>query len=183
MHSHRRPRAGNLLEVLCALTIAASFVLASRQTGAWAFLGSASVFALLGLYWSSGLFARDALAAAAEPTAEALKTEVPAISQSAIAAEPDEAMAMGQVEVVAREADVLVDPEPLPKAPAKRRPRKARAAKAGDGPAVEPAPAAAVYEPAPSGPPIEPLFDPQPLARQIRPAFGRRAGGSKPLSA
>ena len=191
MHSHRRPRAGILFEVLCAFTIGASFVLAWRQTGAWAFLGSASAFALLGLYWSLGLFARKALAAAAEPTAEAAETEVPATFQGAIAAEEDVALATGQVEVLANAADVLIDPEPLvdpeplldpeplPKPPPKRRARKPRAAKA----VVEATPAVPVYEPAPSGPPIEQLFEPPPFARQIRPAFGRRAGGSKKLTA
>lgn len=180
MRRHRRPRAGILFEVLCALAIGASFVLAWRQTGVWAFLGSASAFALLGLYWSLGLFARDALAAAEQPTAEAEENEVPATFQGAIAAEEAEALAKGRVEAVANEADVPIDPGPRPKAPAKRRARTARAAKAGNGGAVEPA---AVCEPAPSGPPIEQLFDPQPFSRQLRPAFGRRAGGSKKLTA
>ena len=59
MHSHHRARGKILFEVLCALSLAASFAVASVQTGSSALLASASIMALVAIYWSFGLFARD----------------------------------------------------------------------------------------------------------------------------
>ena len=159
MHSHRRPRGRISFEVLCALLLAGSFAAAWQESGISALLASASVTLLFSLYWSAGLFARDR----AQPAIAA--AEAPAEAAD-IAAEP-------AVEIVA-------EPEPVAEAKPKR-PRKPRAAKRKAEAAIEPAVPAveqpAVYDP-PSDetPHIEPLFDPQPYVRQVRPAFGRKSG-------
>src|SRR5688500_10047686 len=59
MHSHRRSRGKILFEALCGFGLAASFAGAWDQTGASAFLASASIMGLVATYWSFGLFARD----------------------------------------------------------------------------------------------------------------------------
>lgn len=195
MDSYRRPRGKIFFEVLCALLVGASFVGAWIQTGAWAFVGPAFVFTLFGLYWSFDLFgARPVVAAqparAAEPAVavEAAPESVPEIrferfeapvvelDPEPVVAEPVFSPAPNVVPFVSEE------PAPAPKAKAKK-PRARKAA-----PVVAPEPVPFVEEPEPIAfveevhpePHIEQLFDPQPFARQARPAFGKRPRGPGP---
>ena len=203
MQSHRRPRGKIFFEVLCALFIGASFVGAWIQTGAWAFLGPAFVFTLFGLYWSFDMFgSREPVRAAAavepsvapvlaresEPVAApvAIRTFEPAAEYVAFEPEPVVEAPVALAEFV---------PGPVVEAKPKRRSKKAKAepvaivaepvAEPDPEPLVEQAPV--VFDEAPSfegdehhEPHIEPLFDPQPFARQARPAFGKRPRGPGP---
>lgn len=206
MQSHRRPRGKIFFEVLCALFIGASFVGAWIQTGAWAFLGPAFVFTLFGLYWSFDMFGRSTAAVAIQPVVApeavreaelaaapvAIRTFEPAEEFVAFAPQPtvEESAALAVAEYV---------PEPVAEAKPKRRSKKAKpeAVTIVAEPVVEPDPepvveqvveqAPAVFDEAPSfdevehhEPHIEPLFDPQPFARQARPAFGKRPRGPGP---
>lgn len=167
MHSHRRSRAKTLFEVLCALALGASFVLAWDQTGATALLASASISILIGLYWTFGLFGGPE----ARPTAETVAFEPPVPEPEA---EP-------RIEIFAFEPDPVVEAEvapPVAKAKPKRKSRKAKTVESLA--AVEPdrAEGAAHQEPMH----IEQLFDPQPFARQQRPAFGRKSRGPLPAA-
>ena len=171
MHSHQRLRGKVLFEVLCALSLAASFAGAWDQTGSSALLASASIMALVAIYWSFGLFARDHVDVAAQRTAavaDPQETEV----QTAV-----------QEEVFACELEVPSEPEPVTAGPKKRRARKAQKAAAVVAPVVERPEPVAIEEPVSDGPPLEQLFDPQPFVRQPRPAFGRKARGPRPLPA
>ena len=169
MHSHQRSRGKILFEVLCALGLAASFASAWDEIGSPSLLASASIMALFALYWSSGLIARD-------------RVEVVAQTAVAVVDAPQ-----AEVEFVAPEAvfacepDILAEPEPVAAPPRKRPARKARKAAAVVASMVERPEPDAIEEPVSDGPPLEPLFDPQPFARQPRPAFGRRARGPRPV--
>ena len=171
MHSYNRPRGKVLFEVLCALSLAASLAGAWDQTGSSALLASASIMALVAIYWSFGLVARDRVDDAAQLTLTAAGARV-------VAVEP----AM-QEEVFACEPDVLTEPEPVATGPKKRRARKVQKAAAVVALVGEPPEPVAVAEPVSSGLPLEQLFDTQPLIRQPRPAFGRKARGPRSFSA
>lgn len=175
MHSHRRPRGRILFEALCALTVGASFVGAWNQTGASAFLGSAFVFTLFGLYWSLDMFRRGPVAAAVQPAIAPVAVTEP---ESLAASEP-----MTEVEQVV-EPEVLASPEPVAARP-KRRAKKAKSIEPVEAHSVEPAEPVGGDEFAHRETHIEPLFDPQPFARPGRPAFGKRPRGlgPKPLPA
>lgn len=190
MHSHRRPRGRIFFEVLCAVTVGASFVGAWIQTGAWAFLAPAFVFTLFGLYWSFDMFGRSAAPAAVQPTAAPVREAEPVAPveirtfepAATFAAEPE----FAPIVPVAL-ATAEPEPEPAVEAKPKRRPKKAKPEVTAivAEPANEPAPV--VFDEAPSfeepehhEPHIEPLFDPQPFARQARPAFGKRPRGPGP---
>lgn len=196
MDSYRRPRGKIFFEVLCALLVGASFVGAWIQTGAWAFVGPAFVFTLFGLYWSFDLFgARPTVAAqavtAAEPAVavEAAPEAVPEFrferfEAPVVALEPQPVAAAEPAFSPGPDVVPFVSEEPAPAPKAKA--RKPRAKKAT--PVVEPAPVVYVEEPEPIAfveevhpePHIEQLFDPQPFARQARPAFGKRPRGPGP---
>jgi len=167
MHSHHRGRGKVLFEVLCASGLAASLAGAWDQTGSSALLASASIMALFAVYWSFGLVARDRRDEAAQPTA--------------IVADVREAAAETAVreEVLACEPEVLTEPEPVVAEPKKRRARKVQKAAA----VVAPPEPVAIEQPVSNGLPLEQLFDVQPLVRQPRPAFGRKARGNRPLPA
>ena len=205
MHSHRRPRGRIFFEVLCALLIGASFVGAWIQTGAWAFIGPAFVFTLFGLYWSFDMFGSREPArvvAAVEPaTAPAFVREVEPVAapveirtfepaEEYVAFQPEPAIEQPAPVAVAEHV-----PQPVIEAKPKRRSKKAKpeAVAIVAEPVVEPDPepvveqAPVVFDEAPSfdqdehhEPHIEPLFDPQPFARQARPAFGKRPRGPGP---
>ena len=193
MHSHRRPRGKILFESLCAVTIGVSFVGAWFQTGAWAFLGPAFLFTLFGLYWSFDLFGREPAADAAEPAVATAalgeaEPEQPAPAaprgieilaiEEFVAAGPEAAEAEPIEE--APLAAFAAEPEPMAKPKPKRRSKKsAGEATVAAPPAGEPAPAA-FDESVHHESHIEQLFDPQPFARQVRPAFGRRSRGPGP---
>ena len=179
MHSHRRARGKILFEVLCALSLAASFAGAWDQTGSSALLASASILALVAVYWSFGLVARDRSddAAQLKPAgADAQEAEVEAAAQQEVLAFDPEVLAEPEPEVVA-------DPEPVAAAPKKRPARKAKKAAAVVAPVVERPEPVAIEELVSDGLPLEQLFDSRPLVRQPRPAFGRKARGTRPLPA
>ena len=167
MHSHRRHRGKVLFEVLCASALAASFVAAWDQTGSSALLASASVMALVAVYWSVGLFSRS-------PQSEAVQFA---------AAVPESLEAQLETEVQAQIAACTIpaEPEPVAAAPKKPRAKKARKAAAVDTQIDQSPETVAQEEPITFGPPLEQLFDPPPFVRQPR-AFGRKARGPAPLS-
>lgn len=206
MQSHRRPRGKIFFEVLCALFIGASFVGAWIQTEAWAFLGPAFVFTLFGLYWSFDMFGRPAAAVAVQPAVapEAVREVEPVAApvefrtfepaEEYVAFEPEPA-----VEEPAALAVAEYVPAPVVEAKPKRRSKKAKpeavaivaekVVEPDPEPVVEPVveQEPVVFDEAPSfeeeehhEPHIEPLFDPQPFARQARPAFGKRPRGPGP---
>lgn len=172
MHSHQRSRAKVLFEVLCALSLAASFAGAWQQTGSSALLASASIMALFAVYWSFGLVARDRRDEAAQPTAAVADAREAAVET------------VMPEEVFIREPEVVTEPEPVAAELVAAEPKKRRARKAPKAAAVAaPSEPVAIEQPAFSGPPLEQLFDVQPLVRQPRPAFGRKARGNRPLPA
>ena len=170
MHSHRRARATIVFEAFCALGLAASFAGAWDQTGSSALLASASILALLAIYWSFGLVSRDRSDQAVQPSA---------VLAEAPEAEIETAV---RVEVFAPEPDVPTEPEPVAAAPKKQRARKAKKAPTKVAPIVERPEEVAVCESVSRGP-LEQLFEPQPFVRQPRPAFGRKARGPRTLPA
>jgi hypothetical protein len=185
------------------LLIGASFVGAWIQTGAWAFLGPAFVFTLFGLYWSFDMFGSSEparAAAAVEPSVApvVVREAEPAAAPVAIRTfEPAAEYVAFESEPVVEEQAALAEfvPEPVVEAKPKRRPKKAKPEPVAmvaepdpesiAEPVVEQAPV--VFDETPSvgeeeqhEPHIEPLFDPQPFARQARPAFGKRPRGPGP---
>src|SRR5688572_31957107 len=136
MHRQHRGRGKIFFEVLCALSLAASFAGAWDQTGSSALLASASIVALFALYWSFGLFARDRSDEVARPAATVAKTpaalaEAPAAVAEAPAAVAEAPVAVAeapaQVHIFAFEPEVPAEPEPIAPAPKKKRARKAKA--------------------------------------------------------
>jgi len=170
MHSHRRPRGRIFFEVLCAVTVGASFVGAWIQTGAWAFIGPAFVFTLFGLYWSFDMFGsrEPARAAAAVEPAPALafvgesEPVAPPVEirtfEPAAAYVPESAI---EEPVALAAADYA--PEPVVEAKPKRRPKKAK-----------PEPVAMVAEPDPqpvAEPVVEPVVEQAPVVFDEAPSF------------
>ena len=191
MPSHRRSRGKVLFEALCGLGLAASFAAAWDQTGASAFLASASITALAAIYWSFGLLSRDRAYQVEEPAA--VVAVAPPVEQPTpvVAVAPqvavetlrlEEVFARDAEEAFAHEPEVVAEPEPVAKAPKKPRARKAKKAAADAVPIVEQAEPPAYADAAYQGIPLEPLFEPQPFARQPR-AFGRKSRGPGTLSA
>lgn len=187
MHSQHRARGKILFEVFCALSSAASFVSAWDQTASSALLASASIMALFAIYWSFGLFARGRAEDVAQPTAAIADAPVVDVAPQPVAAvaETQEVDVQSVVpeDVFAREPDLPGKPEPVSAKPKKRRAPKAQKAAAVVAPAVERPEPGAIEEPVSDGLHLEQLFDPQPFARQARPAFGRKSRGPRPLSA
>ena len=170
MHSHRRSRGKVAFEALCGLALAASFAAASGQTGAPALLASAAVMALASIYWAFGLLARD-------------RTDVVEQPSSVVAvAPPVEVEPAVREEVFALEPEAAPEPKPVAKAPKKPRARKTKKAAADAVPVLEQAEPAPYADSAYQGVPLEPLFEPQPFARQPR-AFGRKSRRPGNLSA
>jgi hypothetical protein len=186
MHSYHRARGKILFEVLCALSLAASFAGAWDQTGSSALLASAAILALFAIYWSFGIFRRDraepaVLPVAAVADARAVAVEI-AAREEVSACEPEVPTA-DRLEVFPFQPDVPSEPEPVAPAPKKKRVRKTKKAAADAAPAVDQPEPVAMAEPVSHGPPLEPLFEPQPYVRQPRPAFGRKARGPRTLTA
>ena len=195
MHSHRRPRGRIFFEVVCALTVGVSFVGAWIQTGAWAFIGPAFVFTLFGLYWAIDMFGQQSPAAAVQLSAAPARTADPepvADVESAVMPEirferfeaPAEPPARPAIATFGeQDADMAVVPfvaeaEPVVEAKPKAKAKQPRAPKKAVEPAVEQAPI--VDDDPHFDHHIEPLFEPQPFARQARPAFGKRPRGPGP---
>jgi type IV secretory pathway VirB10-like protein len=204
MPSHRRSRGKVLFEALCGLGLAASFAAAWDQTGASAFLASASITALAAIYWSFGLLSRDRAYQVEEPAAVVavappVEQPTPVVAVAPPVEQPtpvvavapqvavetlrlEEVFARDAEEAFAHEPEVVAEPEPVAKAPKKPRARKAKKAAADAVPIVEQAEPPAYADAAYQGIPLEPLFEPQPFARQPR-AFGRKSRGPGTLSA
>lgn len=204
MHSHRRPRGRILFEAVCALTAGVSFVGAWIQTGAWAFIGPAFIFTLFGLYWAIDLFGQDSPAVAAQPQAAAARAADPEpvvdresavmpeirFERFAAPAAPAPEPVVDHFDGPEAHTDVVpfvpepaVAPAPAVRAEPQPRAKKTKAKKVAR-PGAEPAPVLTEAERHDQH--IEQLFDPQPFARQARPAFGKRSrgpGGSRPLPA
>ena len=204
MQSYRRPRGRIFFEAVCALTAGVSFVGAWIQTGAWAFIGPAFVFTLFGLYWAMDMFAQQGPSVAApQPGLAPAGASAPVEDrQPAPAAtpeirferfEPPVDAAPERVPVAIDDVEVHTDVVPFASAPeplltadpaplavdTPKKARKSRARKIAE-PAVEQAPVAAADEEPGFDHHIEQLFDPQPFARQARPAFGKRSRGPGP---
>ena len=111
MHSHQRSRVKVLFEVLCALSLAASFAGAWQQTGSSALLASASIMALFAVYWSFGLVARDRRDEAAQPAAAVADAREAAVETAHCR------------RVIIREPEVVTEPEPVAANPSRQNPR------------------------------------------------------------
>ena len=183
MHSHRRSRGKVLFEALCGFGLAASFAGAWQQTGASALLASASMMGLAAIYWSFGLFGRDRTHQVEQPSAVVVVAAQVEQPDAVVAVAPQvEVESAAHEEAFEREPEIVAEPKSVAKAPKKPRARKAKKPAADAVPAVEQAEPAAFADPAYQGLPLEPLFKPQPFARQPR-AFGRKSRGPDPLSA
>jgi hypothetical protein len=191
MHSQRRSRWKILFEALCGFGLAASFAGAWDQTGASAFLASASIMGLAAIYWSFGMFGRDRSHQVEQPSA--VVAVAPQVEQpsAAVAVAPqievetlrlEEVFARDAEEAFAPEPEIVAEAKPVAKAPKKPRARKAKKTAADAVAVVEQAEPAAYADSAYQGLPIEPLFEPQPFAREPR-AFGRKSRVRGPLSA
>ena len=197
MQSHRRPRGKIAFESFCAVCVGVSFVGAWSQTGAWAFLAPAFVFTLFGLYWALDMFGGDVQALAApvgladpEPVVDQVLAVMPEIRferfEAPAEAVPEPVVAFAEEPEIHTDVVPFVsDPAPVAE-PAPKKAKKPRAAKKAAEPVIrqieEPAPVVdkPVFDEPHVEPHIEQLFDPQPFARQARPAFGKRSRGPGP---
>ena len=159
MHSFHHSRGRIVFEALCALTIGAAGAAAWLQTGASAMLAIAGVAALYGV-----VRATDAARRGGPATAATLAVEPAASEESRLL-----------------EVEPLAEDTPKPaKAPRSR--KKKSVVEIVEPTITEPDEAATlVAEPAQAEPEDEhhvvtPLFEPQPLVRQQRTVFGRKAG-------
>ena len=163
MHRFHHSRGRILFEVLCALVIAASFIGAWMQTGASALLPAAFAAALYALWHATDMKVRKpAVVGDARNPALAIVAEVD-LPECLDSTKPETS--------VDKQPEVSVSGKKA--APAKpKAPKKPKVTKA-----VEEA-----RPPEPEFPQVaerthyEPLFEPEPFVRQIRPAFGRKAG-------
>ena len=195
MHSHRRSRGKILFEALCGFGLAASFAGAWDQTGASAFMASASIMGLAAIYWSFGLLGRDRSHQVEQPSAavvvapqveqpSAVVAVAPQVEQpsAVVAVAPQVVETAAHEQAYAREPEGVAEPQPVAKVAKKPRARKAKKVAADAVPIVEQAAPAAFADSAYQAVPIEPLFEPQPFAREPR-AFGRKSRVRGPLSA
>jgi hypothetical protein len=201
MHSHRRSRGKIFFEAFCAVCVGVSFVGAWSQTGAWAFLAPAFLFTLFGLYWALDMVGGEAKAVAVaapapvpladpEPLDDRESAVMPEIRfvrfEAPVEAvvEPAAAVA-GEPETDTDVVPFVSDPAPVAE-PQPKKAKKVRTARRAAEPVIQQiaAPAPVVEELGLDEPSyeahIEPLFDPQPFARQARPAFGKRPRGPGP---
>ena len=185
MHSFHQSRGRIFFEIFCALTVAASCAIAYLQTGATSMLAIAGVAAAYSLVHATDVRRRAA------PTAEAPRAEAPAKAERAVVS----------AEAAVEELAVA---EPKASKP-KRRSRKKQPAEepvVAEAPPVVEVVEIAEHEPEPVAsdeppadlpvvpmsvadaadepeddyhPLVTPLFEPQPMVRQLR-TFGRKAG-------
>ena len=180
MHSFHHSRGRIFFEIFCALTVAASCAIAYLQTGATAMLAVAGVVAAYSLVHATDVRRRPA------PTAEAPRAEAPAKAERAAvsAAMPVEELVVAEPkaskpkrrsrkklpaeEPVVAEPEIVEIAEQVPEAIALDEP--------ADLPVVPMSVADAHEEPEEDyHPHVAPLFEPQPMVRQLR-TFGRKAG-------
>ena len=178
MHSFHPSRARIFFDIFCALTIGVSCAIAWLQTGASAFLAIAGITAVYSLVRATDAGRRTFQVAAAVP-----------------AFEPEEEQGDLLLYVASAEAETVVEEAPKP-TKAKRRSRKkqpepevapevevAEPGVVAEVVLVEPEEMTPVFdEPAAIEPEedhhavVTPLFEPQPMVRQQRTVFGRKAG-------
>ena len=185
MNSFHQSRGRIFFEAVCALTVSASCAGAWVQTGATALLPASFAAALYGL-WHLTDMARRQPRTVVETSDPVHGPDVGQPELSAYAApapEVEQEKALVAVGPVFDEPVVEVAPEPAPKPKRKSRKKSPAAELAEAAPESEPPVIEAV--PVIDSPtmledehqvPIAPLFEPQPLVRQPRPVFGRKAG-------
>ena len=165
MHSFHQSRGRIFFEVVCALTISASCAGAWLQTGATAFLPAAFAAALYGLWHLTDMGGRK--------PAVAVDQGDPALAAESQGARNE------YLETVTPEPASAAEPKPA--ARPKRTRKKQSVAKAPAVAVVEPVEVVAAVPQLEESEeehsaPIAQLFEPQPLVRQPRPVFGRKAG-------
>ncbi len=180
MTSSQHSRGRTLFEVLCIWGLGGSLAAAWLQTGGTAQLAAAACAALLGLSWCAGLFARRPAESVSEhtfaPMVVAAEPAARTFDSADVADEPPPRIEIFSFEPdQAAEPPETVAPEPVADPKPKRR-RKARPADTSEEPVVDqPIAAPVAFEEPVHEVHIEPLFEPQPFARQPRPAFGRKS--------
>jgi hypothetical protein len=178
MHSFHRSRGRILFEVVCVLAVSASCVAAWMQTGASALLAAAAVAALYGLVHLFDMRRRNDAILAVQPEN--------AVAEAA-AAEPVEPPVEAEQDRPLPDPDFAVEAELVePPVARQRKPRRAKSPRKAREKAVEQAEAETSpfpdmaaepeYREQVTQIPIAPLFDPDPLIRQQRTIFGRKAG-------
>jgi hypothetical protein len=153
MHSFHHSRGRIFFEVLCALGISASCVLAWDQTGAPALLGAAAIVLLYGLVHVTDLRRPKPLAASVTDVERAIE-QPPTVAQPAAEAEPAKKRKPSRKRKAVEQEQVVEAPVSV-------------------ADTVPPEPEIAeAFEPAT----VTPLFEPVPFVRQQRTGFGRKAG-------
>lgn len=197
MHSVRQSRSRILFEVCCALAIAASFVGAWMQTGAWALLPAAGVAALYGLIHAFDMAGRRDVVSlepqridfATDDQCDALTCDDAAI-MTPTAHQPLETGRDAEQSEPVTPAIPSEAGSRRTKAPRKSGGRRTKAAKETNVTELAPleeAETASIHHDlaeadAPvstdevTHPHIEALFEPEPFARMPRRAFGRKGG-------
>lgn len=182
MHSFHQSRGRIAFDVLCALALAASCAAAWAQTGVSAFLAMSCVAIAYGLVHATALRRQPAVAGV--ENCETLGDQQgDLLAQLESADRPPRTEAAPSVEVVSIAAPEA-PAEKLSPEPARPRSRKKKVStKAPVTPEAQPEQAGAntatIQYPGleeEHHPPIAPLFEPQPLVRQQRTVFGRKAG-------
>jgi hypothetical protein len=177
MHSFHHSRGRILFEVFCALVVAGSFLGAWQQTGASAFLPAALASGLWGLWHLTDLRQpRPAMAPAVGDTAAAQSPPEPAGPEVTV-----EPVAVVELEPAPEALESALKPAARPKRRSrKKQPAAEKAAKAVTVEAQAERPVVQLCEPAEIAEdhhaPIVPLFEAQPIVRQQRAVFGRKAG-------
>jgi hypothetical protein len=176
MHSFHQSRGRIYFDIFCALTIATACAFAWLQTGASALLAIAGVAALYSLVRATDAGRRSPTVAAELPVSEPSageQGELLNFAASAEAAPADEPKAPPKAKRRSRKKQPALEPvadseaaEPRDMEPVDVVPQPVEALEL-----VEEVEAAEEYHP-----PIQPLFEPEPLVRQQRAVFGRKAG-------
>lgn len=185
MHSFHQSRGRILFEVVCALTVGASFYGAWTQTGAWALLPASAAAAFYGLVHLFDL-KRPRAATSVEPQRIAFDEDMP--TERTIDACFEEPPVADEPEA----AEAFLEAEPaMPKTARATKPRRTKTMRKGGRRAGDESAPVAAAAPAPRQEAvavsptafdeavhsnIEPLFEPEPFVRMPRPAFGRKAG-------
>ena len=180
MHSIRQSRGRIAFEVLCTLTVAASFVAAWMQTYATAFLPAAAATGLYGLWHLTDMRTPRPVADAPELPVEHF---VPAEPEPVATFEPVEVVEPPKAKKQSRKKKALVKDVPVVPEAAEAEAPEPVEPEMVEPQAVEPE----AFEPeAPAGfpdraaieeelhAPIAPLFETKPVPFQQRPTFGKR---------
>lgn len=197
MHSVRQSRSRILFEVCCALAIAASFVGAWMQTGAWALLPAAGVAALYGLIHAFDMAGRrDVVSVEPQRIDFATDDQCDALAgdeAGVMTATANQPLETGKDAEQSEPVTPAIPSEAgsrRTKAPRKSGGRRTKAAKETNVTELalsEEAETASIHYNAAEAdspvateevahPHIEALFEPEPFARMPRRAFGRKGG-------